>query len=439
LAQLEKHLEKNNLLSEQQHGFKKGKSTVTALFDLVSEIYNSLENKEKINLILYDFSNAFGCLVPKILLKKLERYGLQGQALDWINTFLTDRSQIVQLKSMDNENNEIITMSDPQKCSMGVPQGTVLGPVGFSVYDNDFPLKLVIACLYLFADDSTALVSAKNYTELHSKTKTANQNVIDFSNDNFLRLNAKKTNLLHIHTAQTKNIQNSKIEIDNHEVSMSSVGKLLGVKITDTLSWKTHCDEIVSKLKSEAYRFSMLRANLSLDSLKKVYHAHVQSHILYTIVIWGGSPHLQQVFVAQKRCLRAMVGKRYWRGPEALDTCKGIFQEHKILTVYSLYILESAKFVKKNPHKFSKNSDHPDARIYVTRNTTYNENDLYVKPSRNNDFVQNPLIMLARIWNHLPLYIKEIEIFDKFVLELKAVLLKYVFYDLHEYFLCKFD
>jgi hypothetical protein len=228
---------------------------------------------------------------------------------------------------MDKDNNEIVTMSDPQQCSMGVPQGTVLGPVGFSVYDNDFPLKTVLACLYLFADDSSAVVSAKTYPELNSKTESTNQNVIDFAKENFLRLNAKKTNLLHIHTAQTKNTENSKIKINDVEVSMTSVGKLLGVKITDTFNWKTHCDEIVSKLKSEAFRFTMLRANLTRDSLVTVYNAHVKSHILYTIVIWGGSPHLDQVFIAQKRCFRAMVGKRYWRGPKALDTCNPIFEK----------------------------------------------------------------------------------------------------------------
>ena len=79
---------------------------------------------------------------------------------------------------------------------------------------------------------------------------------------------------------------------------------------------------------------------------RNVYFADVQSHILYTIVIWGGSPHLEQVFVAQKRCIRAMAGKKYWRGPAALDSCKPLSLEYKILTVYSLYILEAAKFVK---------------------------------------------------------------------------------------------
>jgi hypothetical protein len=439
LARLEKHFDKNKILTDNQHGFKKGKSTVTALFDLVTEVYDCLENKEKINLILYDFSNAFGCLLPELLLKKLEKYGLNDQALSWVNTFLTDRTQIVQIKSFDSDNNEVITKSDASHCSMGVPQGTNLGPVGFSVYDNDFPLKVVLACLYLYADDSSVVVKAKNHPELNLKTEIANQNVIDFASDNFLRLNAQKTNLLHIHTAQTKHVEQSHIRINEQDISFTNVGKLLGVKITDTFNWKTHCDDVASKLKSTAYRFSMLRANLNFPALRTVYFADVQSHILYTIVIWGGSPHMQQIFLAQKRCIRAMAGKRYWRGPDALDSCKPLFKEFKILTVFSLYILESAKFVKKYPEKFTKNSDHPDAPIHVTRNSTYNENDLFVAHCRNTNLVQNPLIMLARIWNHLPHKLKVIEDVKLFTYKLKILLLEKMFYDMHEYFSCNFE
>jgi hypothetical protein len=82
-------------------------------------------------------------------------------------------------------------------------------------------------------------------------------------------------------------------------------------------------------------------------------------------------------------------------------------------------------------------------QIRATRNLTYNENDSYVKPCRNLNFVQNPLIMLARIWNHLPETInKSVEDMKLFVQKLKIMLFKhifYVFYDTHEFFSCKFD
>jgi hypothetical protein len=67
-----------------------------------------------------------------------------------------------------------------------------------------------------------------------------------------------------------------------------------------------------------------------ISSLKSVYYAYAQSQILYSIVIWGGSPHLDIVFVAQKRVLRAMAGTQYWRSNRALDSCKPLFIKYEI-------------------------------------------------------------------------------------------------------------
>jgi hypothetical protein len=138
------------------------------------------------------------------------------------------------------------------------------------------------------------------------------------------------------------------------------------------------------------------------------------------------------------RYSRAMAGKRYRRGPAAFDSCKPLFREFKILTVCCLYILESAKFVRKYPEKLSENTDHPDTFRQI-RNATHKENDLFVKTCRNTSFVQNPLVMLARIWNHLPDSIKTIESDKLLSKKLKLLLLKYAFYDMHEFFSCKFD
>jgi hypothetical protein len=100
---MDKYFSENKLYSPNQHGFRKGKSTVTALFDICESIYLSLEKREKLNMILYDFSNAFGCLVPEILIQKLRCYGFDEKSLAWMHSFLIMRKQFVQLARVDDE------------------------------------------------------------------------------------------------------------------------------------------------------------------------------------------------------------------------------------------------------------------------------------------------------------------------------------------------
>jgi hypothetical protein len=78
----------------------------------------------------------------------------------------------------------------------------------------------------------------------------------------------------------------------------------------------------------------MLRCKISDSLLRQVYFAYVQSHILYSIVIWGGSPHLERVAVAQKRVVRAMVGARFYWNPDEPNSCKPLFQKLDILPVF---------------------------------------------------------------------------------------------------------
>ena len=128
LARLQHHFDKNNIINPQQHGFQKGKSTLTALFDFAEQIYNSLGAREKLNVILYDFSNAFGTLYPQLLLSKLRIYGLTALAIAWLLSFLTQREQFVQIRDVDCDGTEININSESLISDMGVPQGTILGP-----------------------------------------------------------------------------------------------------------------------------------------------------------------------------------------------------------------------------------------------------------------------------------------------------------------------
>jgi hypothetical protein len=94
---LQVYFEEKSLLIDHRHGFRKGRRTNTALFDLVNKIYSSIKNRKKVNMIHYDFSYAFGCVVPEILVEKLKRYGLDEKSRSWIKSFLMGRTQKVQL------------------------------------------------------------------------------------------------------------------------------------------------------------------------------------------------------------------------------------------------------------------------------------------------------------------------------------------------------
>ena len=119
------HMESNNLFTKHQHGFRKGYSCVTQLIDVCEKWTDELDNKNNIDIIYLNFQKAFDTVPHQRLLKKLKGYGIQGKVLCWIESFLKNRKQRVQVNG---------SLSDWADVSSGKPQGTVLGPTLFLVY-----------------------------------------------------------------------------------------------------------------------------------------------------------------------------------------------------------------------------------------------------------------------------------------------------------------
>ena len=137
------HLNANNILIENQHGFRAGYSCVSQLITLTEDILHALDQRKQVDIILLDFAKAFDTVPHQRLLKKLQYYGIRNNILNWIRTWLTDRTQRVFLNGES---------STSVKVSSGVPQGTVLGPLMFLLYINDIT-KSITSPLRLFADD----------------------------------------------------------------------------------------------------------------------------------------------------------------------------------------------------------------------------------------------------------------------------------------------
>ena len=179
-------MEDNQLLTDQQYGFRKNNSTTYLMLDLFDEIYNSKSKNCKPAIIFLDVKKAFDTVNHNILLKKLEHYGIEGVVLQWFNSYLSGRHQCTKVNG---------NVSKFMKLSSGVPQGSILGPILFSIYINDIINACNLSKPYLFADDGALFfedVDRKHYINIKIELMT----IVKWLNVNKLSLHGDKTKFM---------------------------------------------------------------------------------------------------------------------------------------------------------------------------------------------------------------------------------------------------
>lgn len=340
-------------------------------------------------------------------------------------TYLENRKQYVEIENYDWHTGFInIARSTPTLINHSIPQGSVLGCILFLIYINDLPKSINEACV-LFADDISILTSCIDTHNLNNNLTDILNNIINWMTDHNLDLNFAKTKIM-----QFRPYQKAPLDINfvynNNRLESIDAATLLGLQLDSYLNWKSHIQKIKTKLSSFVYALRELRRATDANTALTAYFAYAYSWFRYGIILWGNSSMIEDLFILQKKCIRILaniktpnISKPYFHKP--------FFIKYKILTISSIYILETCKFVKKYPFFFKKETDMP--RRYPTRF----QHNLVMTKSRIKMHSSSPNSMAIKIFNKLPVGLKEEENEHTFEKSLKNLLIKKSYYSLDEF------
>ena len=294
-------LDENQVLYSYQFGFRKAHSTVHAVQTVIHSVIKALDASYQCMGIFIDFSKAFDTIQHNILLEKLYHYGVRGIAHELISSYLSNRKQFVY---HDSE-----CYSTVEDINVGVPQGSVLGPLFFILYVND-----IISCaessveFILFADDTNIFIYAPTSEELYCKANEVLRQLKPYIDANYLHINLKKSKYMHFRSNGQNTISKSVI-YDNFRLEQVKTIKFLGIIISETLVWNEHIKSVTRKLSKITRSLYKIRRCILKAMLRNVYFALVNSQLMYGISIWGSGGSISNLgclFSAQKKCIRSL-------------------------------------------------------------------------------------------------------------------------------------
>lgn len=410
LQQLESHFNINKLLHNEQYGFRKNRSTIDAGAALMQHIFSAWENSQDAVGVFCDLSKAFDCVEHLTLLKKLRHYGVKDAALDLVASYLCDRIQRVDING---------TTSSGSPVTMGVPQGSILGPFLFLVYINDLPFYVQNFCdIVLFADDTSLIFKVDRRDSVLDKVNSSLARVQDWFTANNLLLNSKKTKCLRFTLPNVKKLS-SNIALNDETIDLVESTVFLGITLDRKLQWGAHIECLAGKLSSAAFAVWKVRQLTDVNTARLVYFSYFHSVMSYGILLWGKAADIESIFIIQKRAVRAI----YNLG--ARVSLKDRFKEVDILTVASQYIYENIMFVRKNIDKYTKNAD---VHTYNTRNSHKLAGSHHRLHKVHNSFAG----LSVRFYNKLPLEVMNLPS-HKFKITVKNHLMERGYYTLNDF------
>ena len=290
-------------MNDNHYGFRRNHSTSHAIICLVEKVAKALDQGKIVVGLMIDFKKAFDGICHKTLLKKLYAYGIRGKLFNWFKSYLTNRTQYVQYGNSKSETKTI---------THGVPQGSILGPLLFILYVNDFSRASDLLFSILFADDTTVLIEGHEYRKLIETLNEELCKVDKWLQANKLTLNIRKTHYMLFHRVRLKREQLN-IYFRRETIFRVNSTKFLGVIIDDKLKWTAHIQYIKNKLSKSIGIMYKCRYYFDKETMRNLYFSFIYPYLTYCVEIWGNACniHLDPIVKLQKKCIRTITYSSY--------------------------------------------------------------------------------------------------------------------------------
>ena len=242
------HIANNDIFSEHQHGFIKGRSVTSNLLNCIQDWCQSIEQRLPTDIIYIDYSKAFDCIIHSKILHKMKHvYKFHDLIVLWFKNFLSNRKQLIKVNG---------ELSEPQDVISGVAQGSISAAFLYLLFVDELPRIIGNSKISLFADDSKVYKRIEKASD-NLELQTSLNNASTWSNNWQLKINENKTFLLRI--SNTNNNEFSNYFLNNSEITLKNEVRDLGIIISRNLNTHTHCQNLVKK------------ANFSLRNIKNCF------------------------------------------------------------------------------------------------------------------------------------------------------------------------
>ena len=348
--QISSYFTSNNLFHNNQHGYLKNRSCMTALLTIYDKWVRSVNEKKLVGVLCMDLTAAFDLVDKDILVEKMRTYGAGARTQKWIQSYMSSRKQFVTVNT---------SRSKTRTVKWGVPQGSRLGPLFFLIFVNDMMNTVEHGSCEMYADDSAITVMGDDTAELTRKLEANANKITQWLEKNYLMLAPEKSELMIVSNKQKANhLQNIVIQVEGKVIKQKQQIKLLGITLDSTLKFNSYINGtmgekgLIKTLSNRLWLINSMRRSMTEDTCRMLLNGIFWGKLCYGLELYAGQNKntIKQLQLLEDKCVKIVTGNK--ANKEMMDKCKWLtientLKKQTLMTLFKIRTEKQPKYLLK--------------------------------------------------------------------------------------------